>query len=95
MLDLTGFSLNRNPIAKVRIFFEITNGCPEFSVVFSSIFSEKQNTHHSDAILCLPFRSVSPPLQVRFRSVPRNGLRADSQRIHNGGRTTARPLFDN
>jgi hypothetical protein len=41
MLDLSGLFLNRNPIAKVRIFFEITNGCPEFSVVFSSIFSEK------------------------------------------------------
>ena len=91
MLDLSGLSLNRNPIAKVQIIFEISKRCPEFSVVFSSIFSEKQNTHHSDAILCLNLRSVSPPLQVRFKSVPRNGLRADSQRIHNGGRTTARP----
>lgn len=95
MLDLSVLSLNRNPIAKVRIFFEITNGCSEFSVVFSSIFSEKQNTHHSGAILCLNLRSVSSPLQVRFRSVPRNGLRAKAQRIHNGGRTKALQSFDN
>ena len=95
MLDLSGLFLNRNPIAKVQIFFEISNGCLEFSAVFLCVFSEKQNAPHSGVILCLNLRSVSPPFQVRFKSVPRNGLRAKAQRIHNGGRTTARPLFDN
>ena len=41
MLDLSGLFLNRNPIAKVQIFFEISNGCPEFFIVFSCDFSEK------------------------------------------------------
>lgn len=41
MLDLSGLFLNRNPIAKVQIFFEISNDCPEFSAVFLCVFSEK------------------------------------------------------
>ena len=41
MLDLSGLFLNRKPIAKVQIFFEISNDCPEFSAVFSCDFSEK------------------------------------------------------
>ena len=41
MLDLSGLSLNRNPIAKVQIFFEISNDCPEFSAFFLCVFSEK------------------------------------------------------
>ena len=41
MLDLTGFSLNRNPIAKVQIIFEISKRCPELSADFFHVFSEK------------------------------------------------------
>ena len=69
MLDLSGLFLNRNPIAKVQIFFEISNDCLDFSAVFLCVFSEKQNTPHSGVILCLNLRSVSPPFQVRFKSV--------------------------
>lgn len=41
MLDLSGFSLNRNPIAKVQIIFEISKRCPELSADFFHVFSEK------------------------------------------------------
>ena len=41
MLDLTGFSLNRNPIAKVQIIFEISKGCPKVCAFFFHVFSEK------------------------------------------------------
>ena len=41
MLDLSGLSLNRNPIAKVQIILEISKSCPEFCAVFSCVFSEK------------------------------------------------------
>lgn len=42
MLDLSGLFLNRNPIAKVEIFFEISNGCPEFSSVFFVFFPKNK-----------------------------------------------------
>ena len=41
MLDLSGLSLNRDPIAKVRIFFEITKSCPKVCAFFFHVFSEK------------------------------------------------------
>lgn len=41
MLDLSGLSLNRNPIAKVQVIFEISKGCPEVCAFFFHVFSEK------------------------------------------------------
>ena len=42
MLDLSGLSLNRNPIAKVRIFFEITKRCPKVCAFFFMFFPKNK-----------------------------------------------------
>ena len=42
MLDLTGFSLNRNPIAKVQIIFEISKGCPKVCAFFFMFFPKNK-----------------------------------------------------
>ena len=69
MLDLSGLFLNRNPIAKVQIILEISKSCPKVCADFFHVFPKNKNTPHSGAILCLPFRSVVSPLQVRCKSV--------------------------
>lgn len=83
MLDLSGLFLNRNPIAKIQIFPEISKSCPEFCAVFSV----KLNPRFSCSKMLFHLKSASPPLQVRFKSVLRNGLRAKAQRRENGGTT--------
>ena len=87
MLDLSGLFLNRNPIAKIQIFPEISKSCPEFCAVFSCVFSVKLNPRFSCSKMLFHLKSASPPLQVRFKSVLRNGLRAKAQRRENGGTT--------
>ena len=47
MLDLSGLSLNRNPNAKVQIFYETSKICPELYSYFSCVFSEKLNPRFS------------------------------------------------
>lgn len=58
MLDLSGLSLNRNPIAKVRIFFEITNGCPKVCADFFHVFPKNK----TPLILARFCASLSGPL---------------------------------
>ena len=42
MLDLSGLFLNRNPIAKIQIFPEISKSCPELCAVFSCVFPKNK-----------------------------------------------------
>lgn len=91
MLDLTGFSLNRNPIAKVQIIFEISKGCPKVCAFFFMFFPKNK----TPLILARFCASLSGPFHLRYKSVSGPFPETDSERIHNGGRTTARPSFDN
>ena len=91
MLDLSGLSLNRNPIAKVRIFFEITNGCPEFSIVFFFYFflKIKRPSFWRDFVSKpqVRFTSVTVPFQVRSPKRTQSGFTTDSQRRETDGTT--------
>lgn len=42
MLDLSGLSLNRNPIAKVQIIFEISKSCPKVCADFFHVFPKNK-----------------------------------------------------
>lgn len=88
MLDLSSLFLNRNPIAKVRIFFEISNGCPEFSAVFLCFFRKIKHP--------LFWCNLVSILQVRYTSVPspfqvRSLKRTQSEGTTEGERSHGRP----
>ena len=42
MLDLSGLSLNRNPIAKVQIILEISKSCPKVCADFFHVFPKNK-----------------------------------------------------
>ncbi len=91
MLDLSGLFLNRNPIAKVQIIFEISKGCPEFSVVFFFYFFRKiKHPSFWRDFVSKPqvrFKSVTGPFQVRSPKRTQSGFTTDSQRRENDGTT--------
>ena len=91
MLDLTGFSLNRNPIAKVQIIFEISKGCPKVCAFFFSCFFRKiKHPSFWRDFVSKPqvrFTSVTSPFQVRSPKRTQSGFTTDSQRRENDGTT--------
>ncbi len=90
MLDLSGLSLNRNPIAKVQIIFEISKGCPKVCAFFSCFFRKiKRPSFWRDFVppFQVRFTSVTSPFQVRSPKRTQSGFTTDSQRRENDGTT--------
>ena len=86
MLDLTGFSLNRNPIAKVQIIFEISKGCPKVCAFFFMFFRKiKRPSFWRDFVPPFQVRckSVTGPFQVRSQKRTQSEGTTDSQRREN------------